>query len=71
MPNDWWFVFGYDVTAIGGLTTYTGVYTWGWWNGAWDLDMYWNRTAVMEVAADYYTSPVEIRSWSAVKSLFK
>jgi hypothetical protein len=70
IPNGGWFVFGYDVTGNGGQTTYNGVETWAWYSGYWDSDVGWSRTAILQFKADYWTTPVQAESWSAVKSLF-
>jgi hypothetical protein len=71
IPVGAYFCFGYDVTGNGGQTYYNGVMTWGWYNGAWDPDQPWGRTAILQVKANYVTSPVEETTWGAIKGLFQ
>ncbi len=53
IPNGSYFCFGYDVTGFGGQTSYNGVLTWGWYGGVWDPDQPYNRTAVLQVKANF------------------
>jgi len=66
-----YFCFGYDNTGNGGQTTFNGVDTWAWWYAAWDPDQDWGRTAIHQVKANYFGTPVEDSTWGAIKSLFK
>jgi predicted outer membrane repeat protein len=58
IPIGSYFCFGYDVTGYGGLTSFNGVQTWGWYGGAWDPDQTYGRTAVLQVKANYLS-----RTW--------
>jgi len=65
------FGIGYDNTGIGGMVSFNGVQTWGWYGGVWDSDQTWGRTAVLQVKANFYDSPVEATTWGAIKALFQ
>ncbi len=55
--SDFW--FGYENPGIGGQVSFNGVVTYSWYEGAWDADDAWGRTAVMQVSADQV--PVELQ----------
>ena len=67
---DTYFCFGYDNTGTGGQITFNGVDTWAWWEGGWDPDQSWGRTAILQVKANYHGTPVNETTWGAIKSLF-
>jgi hypothetical protein len=71
IPADTYFVIGYDNTGMGGMTTFNGVATWGWYGGIWDPDADYGRTAILQVKANYVYSPVENASWGDIKALFE
>jgi hypothetical protein len=71
IPAATYFEIGYDNTGMGGMTSYNGVETWGWYGGVWDPDSSWGRTAILQVKANYAYSPVDSRSWSSIKALFE
>ncbi len=64
-----YFCIGYDVTGIGGQVDFNGVNTWAWYQGAWDGDEAWGRTAILEVSADYYQA-LEQNTWGSIKATF-
>lgn len=66
-----YFCFGYDNTGNGGQTTFNGVMTWAWYEGWWDPDEGWGRTAILQVKANYFGTPVEESTWGAIKSFFR
>jgi hypothetical protein len=66
-----YFCFGYDNTGNGGQTTFNGVMTWAWYGGWWDPDEGWGRTAILQVKANYFGTPVEESTWGAIKSFFR
>jgi len=72
IPDGVYFAFGYDNTGLGGQVNANGNETWAWYNDMWDPDSGWNRTAVLQVKADF-NGPVatESGSWSLVKSLYR
>lgn len=64
--------FGYDNTGMGGMTSYTGNDTYGWYGGIWDPDVNYGRTAVLQFKADVGGPiPTEDRSWGQVKALYQ
>ena len=71
IPDGTYFCFGYDNTGTGGQTTFNGVDTWAWYDGLWDPDQSWSRTAILQVKANYFGTPVSRSSWGAIKSLFE
>ena len=62
--------FGYENPGIGGQVPTNGVETWAWWNGAWDPDSGWNRTAVLQLKANYLGVAAEPSTLSQIKALF-
>lgn len=70
IPADTFFTFGFDNTGNGGQTGFNGVDTWAWYNAYWDPDQDWGRTAILQVKANYFGTPVLASSWGAIKSLF-
>jgi hypothetical protein len=70
IPDGTYFCFGYDNTGTGGQTTFNGVDTWAWYNAYWDPDQDWGRTAILQVKANYFGTPVSETTWGAIKSLF-
>ena len=71
IPDGTYFCFGYDNTGTGGQTTFNGVMTWAWYEGWWDPDESWGRTAILQVKANYFGTPVLDSSWGTIKSFFK
>ncbi|MCK4304974.1 MAG: hypothetical protein KAY24_12120 [Candidatus Eisenbacteria sp.] len=71
IPNGAYLCFGYDVTDIGGQTTFNGVTTWAWYSGMWDPDPPWGRTAILQVKANYTTTPTADGTWGTIKALFR
>lgn len=71
IPADTYFCFGYDNTGMGGMTSFNGVQTWGWYGGVWDPDSGWGRTAILQVKASF-TNPIatEPITWGNVKALY-
>jgi hypothetical protein len=70
IPDGTYFCFGYDNTGTGGQTVFNGVNTWAWYEGWWDPDESWGRTAILQVKANYSGTPVTESTWGALKSLF-
>ncbi len=71
VPAGDWFTFGYDNTGMGGMISYNGVETWGWYQNMWDPDSFYGRTAVLQVRANYAgATAVGPGTWGAVKALF-
>ncbi|MBN2170693.1 MAG: hypothetical protein JW819_05145 [Candidatus Krumholzibacteriota bacterium] len=70
LPNGSSWAWGYENPGYCGQVSYNGVETWGWWSGLWESDVSWGRTAVLQIKADYYTTPVQDATISAVKALF-
>jgi len=70
IASDTYFTFGYDNTGTGGQTDFNGVDTWAWYFGMWDPDQSWGRTAILQVKANYFGTPVQDSSWGAIKSMF-
>ena len=72
VPDGSWLWFGYDNTGYGGMTSYNGVETWGWYGGVWDPDGNWGRTAILQVKANYAGPvPTEQSTWGQVKQLYR
>jgi hypothetical protein len=71
IPANTYFEIGYDNTGMGGMTSYNGVQTWGWYGGIWDPDSSYGRTAILQVKANFAYSPVEETSWTSIKALFE
>jgi len=69
IPVDACWCFGYDNTQLGGQVAFNGVITYGWYEGSWDSDQPWGRTALLEFAADY-AAALESASWGEIKTLF-
>ena len=69
IPAGNYFCFGYDNTDTGGQIVFNGVDTWAWYEGLWDPDQAWGRTAILEVLADYYTA-LDRTTWGSIKSTF-
>jgi hypothetical protein len=65
------FGIGYDNTGMGGMLLFNGTETWGWYAGAWDSDQPWGRTAVLQVKASFFDTPVEATTWGTLKALFQ
>ena len=64
------YCFGYDVTGLGGQVEFSGVETWSWYSGYWDLDAGWGRTALLQIRADFAPTATFGSSWSGIKSLY-
>jgi len=45
--------FGYGNPGMGGQITTNGVETWSWYDGSWDSDSNYNRTAVLQFKGDF------------------
>ena len=71
IPPGTYFCFGYDNTGMGGQTAFNGVDTWAWYSDMWDPDQSWGRTAILQVKANYFSSPVEHETWGAIKALYR
>ncbi|MBI4916079.1 MAG: hypothetical protein HY825_09555 [Acidobacteria bacterium] len=63
IPNGSDFWFGYLNPGNAGQITANSVTTYGWWSGAWDSDLGWGRTTVMQVTGNDAV-PVELQSLS-------
>ena len=70
IPTGATFYFGYENPGIGGQITANGVDTWAWYNGAWDPDASWGRTAVLQFKGTFGGVPVQTTTLSQVRSLF-
>jgi len=70
IPDGVTVAWGYENPGLCGQVSYNGVETFGWYSGMWESDVSWGRTAVMQVKADYYTTPTQDATISAVKALF-
>ncbi len=70
VPPDMVMYFGYENPGIGGQITFNGTDTWAWYEGAWDPDQGWSRTAVLQFKGNYDTVATEPTSLSRVKALF-
>jgi hypothetical protein len=70
IPDGTYFCFGYDNTGMGGQTGFNGVLTWAWYEAWWDPDESWGRTAILQVKANYFGTPVAESTWGAIKSMF-
>ena len=66
-----YFCFGYDNTGMGGQTAFNGVDTWAWYGGMWDPDQSWGRTAILQVKANHFSTPVAKSTWGAIKALYQ
>ncbi len=62
-----YFCVGYDNTGIGGQVDFNGTDTWAWYEGAWDGDQAWARTAVIEVSASFVQA-LDQHTWGAIKA---
>ena len=69
IPDGNYFCFGYDNTGIGGQIDYNGVETWAWYEGVWDSDVPWGRTAIHQVLANYYVA-LDQATWGSIKTSF-
>lgn len=69
IPAGNFFCVGYDNTGNGGQIDFNGVDTWAWYEGAWDGDQAWSRTAVIDVYADYVNA-LQRNSWASIKTSF-
>jgi hypothetical protein len=72
IPAGTYFCFGYDNTGTGGQDSYNGVETWAWYEGGWDPDVNWSRTATMQVTASF-EGPVATAAatWSGIKAMYR
>jgi hypothetical protein len=66
-----YFCFGYDNTGMGGMTSYNGEVTWGWYAGIWDPDPNYGRTAILQVSADFGATAATANTWSGIKALYR
>lgn len=64
------FYFGYENPGIGGQISYNGVETWAWYENAWDSDVSWGRTAVLQFKGNFGGVPAEQTTFTHVKQLF-
>ena len=72
IPAGTYFCFGYDNTGLGGQTEANGVETYAWYQGAWDPDSGWGRTAILQVKANFEGSvATHGATWSQVKTLYR
>ncbi len=67
ITNGSFFCVGYDNTGIGGQVDYNGTETWAWYEGSWDSDQAWGRTAVIEVSANF-AQALQQHTWGAIKT---
>lgn len=63
-------VWGYENAGLCGQTDFNGEITWGLYQGFWDDDSLYGRTALMQFTGDYITTASEDNSLSSVKSLY-
>ena len=70
VPDGACYCFGYDVTGLGGQVEFSGVETWSWYSGYWDLDAGWGRTALLQIRADFAPTATFGSSWSGIQSLY-
>ena len=64
--------FGYENPGYVGLAPFSGVTTWGWYLGAWDPDANYQRTAVMQVKANFAgTTATDDATWGQIKRLYQ
>ncbi len=72
VPNGAYFSFGYDNTGLGGQTDFNGVDTWAWYGEAWDPDVNWGRTAILQVKGNF-EGPVATESVSLgeIRALYR
>jgi hypothetical protein len=62
--------FGYENPGLGGQISANGVTTWAWYEGGWDPDSGWSRTAVLQLKANYAGVPAQPSTLSQIKALF-
>jgi len=70
VPDGMVLFFGYENPGIGGQTSANGVETYAWYDGGWDPDSGWGRTAVLQFHGSFGGVAAESTSLSAVKALF-
>jgi hypothetical protein len=70
VPSGATIYFGYENPGIGGQISANGVETWGWYEGEWDPDSGWGRTAVLQVKANCLPVAAEHLTFSRIKALF-
>jgi hypothetical protein len=63
--------FGYGNPGMGGQIAFNGVETYSYLDDGWDLDGDFGRTAVLQFKGDLASVPVEARTLSRVKALFR
>jgi hypothetical protein len=66
-----YWAFGYENPGMGGQVDFNGVTTYAWYLGMWDPDPGWGRTAVLQVFANYGTTPADDTTWGEIKALFR
>lgn len=71
IPDGMVMFFGYQNPGIGGQISANGTETWAWYDGMWDPDSGWGRTAVLQFHGNYEGVANEASSLSAVKALFR
>jgi hypothetical protein len=71
IPVGAYFCFGYDNTGMGGQTGFNGVDTWSWYNNMWDPDQGWGRTDILQIKADYFTTPIDQTTWGVIKAFYR
>ncbi len=64
--------FGYINPGVGGQTLFNGVDTWAWYQGGWDSDQDWNRTAILQLKASFEDPvAIEIETFGTIKALYR
>ncbi len=63
-------IWGYENAGLCGQTDFNGEVTYGLYQGFWDDDSLYGRTALMQFSGDYITTASEGATLSQVKSLY-
>lgn len=70
VPNGMVMFFGYQNPGIGGQISANGTETYAWYDGGWDPDSGWSRTAVLQFHGNFGGVATESTSLTAMKALF-
>lgn len=70
VPADMVMYFGYENPGLGGQVEANGTETWAWYEGGWDADSGWGRTAVLQFKGSFGGVATERTSLSSIKALF-
>ncbi len=65
------FYFGYENPGTGGQIDSNGIETFAWYEGAWDPDSAWARTALLQFKANFASVATERATLAQVKNLFR